>query len=245
MKLKSAADPINSNNSMSTDSAELTDTTYQSNQSNVTDYRAVSKAAVASIVLGVIGISSFLAQIFLVLPVLGIIFGLLGILAVRKYPDELVGGAVAKIGLLISAVCLITSVSMHTFIYATELPDGYQRISFGDLKPSARRGKIFTRRSQELDGKKVFLKGYVRPPSGKKTGLKNFIMVGDFGDCCFGGDVAITDVVAVKIQTDDTVNYGYGLRRIGGTFKLNPNKIPGGEEDVPQVYYEINADHVR
>lgn len=227
---------------MATDSADIS---FNSNQSNVSDYRAVSKAAVASVVLAVLGVASFLAPIFIVLPLLGVVFGILAISAINKFPSELVGKGVAVFGLVVGLLCLVSSIAMHSYIYATELPEGYQRISFGELKPPKRFGITFTKRSEELNGQKVFLKGYVRPPSGKKTNLKNFILVGDFGDCCFGGNPDITDVVAIKIKSDDTVNYGYGLRRIGGTFKLNPHTVPGGEKDIPQVYYEIEADHVR
>ena len=70
-------------------------------------------------------------------------------------------------------------------------------------------------------------------------------MVGDFGDCCFGGDPAATDVVAIKINCDDTVNYGYGLRRIGGIFKLNTRAQSSHEDDIPRVFYEIEANYVR
>lgn len=210
-------------------------------------YQSVCKSAVASIIFAVLGLSAFLAQMFMLLPILAIVFGLLALKAIRAYPDELVGKGAAKVGLIVGLVCLVTSGAMHSFIYATEVPDGYRRISFAELKPSSRSKdpNRFPDRAKDLDGKKVFLKGYVRPPSGKQYGLKNFIMVGDFGDCCFGGDPAITDVVAIKIQTDDTVNYGYGLRRIGGTFKLNPGTAISHEDEIPRVYYEIEADHVR
>lgn len=210
-------------------------------------YQAVCKSAVAAIIFGVLGLSAFLAQMFMLLPILGIIFGLLALKAIYAYPDELVGKGAAKVGLILSIVCLVASGAMHSFIYATEVPEGYRRISFAELKPSSRAAdpNRYPDRAEDFDGAKVFLKGYVRPPSGKQYGLKNFIMVGDFGDCCFGGDPAITDVVAVKIKCDDTVNYGYGLRRIGGTFKLNPGKAISHEDEIPQVYYEIEADYVR
>lgn len=210
-------------------------------------YQSVCKSAVASVIFAVLGLSAFMAQAFMLLPILGIIFALLALKAIRAYPDELVGKGAAKIGLLLSLVCLVASGAMHSFIYATEVPEGYRRISFAELKPSSRASDPdrYPDRATEFDGERVFLKGYVRPPSGKQYGLKNFIMVGDFGDCCFGGDPAITDVVAIKIKCDDTVNYGYGLRRIGGTFKLNPGKAISHEDEIPRVYYEIEADYVR
>jgi len=88
----------------------------------------------------------------------------------------------------------------------------------------------------ELDGKKVFIKGYVRPPGGKKRKLQDFILVGDFGSCC---------VVAVSIIGDDTVDYGYALRRIAGTFRLNKQTKRTKEKEVPQVFYEIHTNEVR
>lgn len=210
-------------------------------------YKAVCKSAVAAVIFGVLGISAFLAQLFMVLPFLGVIFAFLAMKAIRAYPDELVGRGAAKFGMILSLVCLIGSGAMHSFIYATEVPDGYRRISFAELKPSSRGtdANEYPDRAAELDGQRIFIKGYVRPPSGKQYNLKTFIMVGDFGDCCFGGDPAATDVVAVKIKSDDTVNYGYGLRRIGGTFKLNQRAQRSHEDDIPRVFYEIEADYVR
>ena len=148
---------------------------------------------------------------------------------------------------MLGVLCFIAGAGMHSFIYATEVPDGYRRISFAELKASSRGTDAngYPARVEDFDGQRVFIKGYVRPPSGKKYELKNFIMVGDFGDCCFGGDPAITDVVAIKIKSEDTVNYGYGLRRIGGTFKLNPKTTTSHEDEIPRVFYEIEADYVR
>jgi len=210
-------------------------------------YQAVCKTSVAAVIFGILGAFAFLSQIFLLIPLLAIVFGLMALKAIRKWPDELVGKKAAKIGLVLGLVCFVGALAMHSFIYATEVPEGYRRISFAELKPSSRGTDPngYPKRADEFNGQKVFIKGYVRPPSGKRYGLKNFIMVGDFGDCCFGGDPAITDVVAVKIQTDDTVNYGYGLRRIGGTFKLNPSTTMSHEEEIPRVFYEIEADYVR
>ena len=229
-----------------TEEKPTTSEAYKSAFTEEAAYQSVCKSAVTSVIFGVLGLSAFLAQAFVLLPIIGVIFGILALKAIRQYPDELVGRGAAKVGLILSLVCLVASCAMHSFIYATEVPEGYRRISFAELKPSSRGDKTRPpKRADELDGKKIFVKGYVRPPSGKKYGLSSFIMVGDFGDCCFGGDPSPTDVIAVKIKIDDTVNYGYGLRRIGGTFKLNHNAVPSDEEEIPRVFYEIDADYVR
>ena len=218
--------------------------TTHSHESDRFQYRSVSKAAISSLVFAVFGLTSFVSPIFVVLPALGVGLGLVALANFKRYPDELVGKFAAKIGLMVSLACLIASIAQHSYVYATEVPDGYQRINYGMLRDNPKTALPFSENAAKLDGKQVFLKGYVRP-GARKQKLKNFILVGDFGDCCFGGSPDITEVVAIDIKIDKTVNYSYALRRIAGTFKLNPNSKRVNEKDVPQVFYEIHADHVK
>lgn len=214
-------------------------------RSDQNEFKSVSKSAVACLAFAILGIAAFLAELFVILPLLGVGCGLSALISIKRYPDELVGKVPAQIGLVVSLICLVGSIAMHSYIYATEVPPDHRRISFSDLSDNRKTNLPYSEKAKELDGQKVFIKGYVRPPSGKKKRLKNFIMVGDFGDCCFGGSPKITEVIAVKIKSSDTVDYSYGLRRIGGTFRLNPNTAPVNEKEVPQVFYEIEAHHVR
>ena len=208
-------------------------------------YRSLSKPAVASLTFAILGLSSFLHPVFVLLPTLGVGFGLIALASFRRFPDELVGKIPAQIGFFVSLICLVSSVGMHAVIYATEVPEGYQRITYSTLRDNPKTSLPFAEKAKELDGERVFLKGYVRP-GVKKKNLKDFILVGDFGDCCFGGNPKITEVVAIHIVDDDkTVNYGFALRRIAGVFRLNPNSKSIREKDVPQVFYEIEADYVK
>lgn len=208
-------------------------------------YRSLSKPAVASLTFAILGLSSFLHPVFVLLPTLGVGFGLIALAGFRRFPDELVGKIPAQIGFFVSLICLVASVGMHAVIYATEVPEGYQRITYSTLRDNPKTSLPFAEKAKELDGEKVFMKGYVRP-GAKKTDLKDFILVGDFGDCCFGGNPKITEVVAIHIVDEDkTVNYGFALRRIAGVFRLNPNTKSIREKDIPQVFYEIEADYVK
>ena len=126
----------------------------------------------------------------------------------------------------------------------TEVPDGYNRISFRMLKDDPTTDKPYSEKAEELDMTPVFLKGFVRP-GNKRKNLKDFILVGDFGSCCFGGSPEITDVVAVSIKSDKRVNYGLRIRKIAGTFRLNRNAAVTQEKEVPRVFYQIDADIVK
>ena len=208
-------------------------------------YRSLSKPAVASLTFAILGLTSFLHPVFVLLPTLGIGFGFIALTSFKKFPDEFVGKVAAKIGFFLSLTCLISSVAMHAVIYATEVPEGYQRVTYSNLRDNPKTALPFAEKAKELDGQKVFMKGYVRP-GVKKRNLRDFILVGDFGDCCFGGNPKITEVVAVHIVDDEkTVNYGFALRRIAGVFRLNPNTKSTREKEVPQVFYEIEADYVK
>ena len=225
--------------------AELQNSMSTYTETDSQQYRSVSKSAVACLVFAVMSVLSFLSEVFVLFPLLGVIFGLCSFGVFKRFPGELVGKAVAKIGFIVSLICLISSIGYHSYVYATEVPPGHERISFRDLAPQKKRAKYpFSERALELDGKKVFLKGYVRP-SDKQRGMKNFILVGDFGDCCFGGNPKITDVVAISIVGDDTVDYSYRKRKIMGEFRLHQKKRKIDEKDIPTVYYEIIANHVQ
>lgn len=208
-------------------------------------YRAVSKAALASVVFAILGSFSFWAKVFVMLPLLGLVFALFARINLRRYPEELTGTTAASIGLVINLILLVGSIGFHCWVEATEVPEGYNKISFYDLKPKPRESSLpFSPKAKDLDGKKVFLKGWVRP-SDRKTGLKQFILVGDFGSCCFGGSPKPTDVVAVEIVTDQTVDYSWVERKIGGTFRLNTRPVQVGDAEIPALYYQLEADYVK
>lgn len=208
------------------------------------EYRSISKAAIVCVVFAIIAALAFLSEVFVLFPLLGVCFGAVALTNIRKYPDELIGKLAAQIGTVVCALCFAGAVSWHAYVWFTEVPEGYQRISFSTLNADPKSGIDYSEEAVELDGKNVFVRGYVRP-GAKKTRLKKFILVGDFGSCCFGGDPDIWDIVAIDIKTDKTVDYGFGRRKIGGKFKLNKRPVGHREKDIPGIVYEIEADHIK
>ena len=211
---------------------------------NEFQYRTISKSAVASLVFAIFGVGAFVLPQFILLPVLAIGFGFIALMEIRKYPEEVSGKLAARIGLGFGLVIAVGSIALHTYVLITEVPEGYERMAFSDLRPNLRTSLPFSEKAQELDGKKVFLKGYVRP-NAQMTNMKDFILVGDFGDCCFGGNPKITEVVAVNITSDDLIDHSYFQRKIGGTFRLDSGERRIDEDGIPKVYYSIEADYIR
>ncbi len=207
-------------------------------------YRSLSKAAVGGAIFAVLGLTYIVATPLILLPTIALGLSWTGLASVKRYPEELVGRKVAKFGLVLSLMLLIGGTAWHTYIYMTEVPEGYERISFRMLKNDTNTSLPYSEQAEALDGTKVFLKGFVRPGT-HRTNLRDFILVGDFGSCCFGGNPEITDVVAISIQSDERVNYSLRVRKIAGTFRLNRRSAPTDEKEVPKVFYQIDADIIK
>jgi hypothetical protein len=207
-------------------------------------YRSVCKTAVLALVFAIFSLSSALSSAFLIFPIIAAILGGYALVQFRRYPDELVGRPMAHVGLWVGLVAFVGGIAWHSYCYYTEVPPNYDRISFRMLKPERGTRKPYAAGAEALDGKRVFIKGYVRPSDAKKN-LTNFVLVGDFGQCCFGGSPKMTDVIAVSLQNNLTVDYSWRLRHIGGVFRLNRNPRKYSEKDIPQVVYSIEADYLK
>jgi hypothetical protein len=212
-------------------------------EAELVHYRTTSKAAVAGFIFALLGLLYLVGTALLLLPILGLSFSLIGLAKVRRLPDELKGRRLGRIGAFLSALVLVGGTAWHAWVYATEVRPGYERISFRMLKDDPSTPLLWNEQAERLDGKKIFVKGWVRP-GNRSTNLKDFILVGDFGTCCFGGSPKISDVVAVSIQGDERVSFSWVPKKIHGVFRLNRQPAATGEKGVPRVFYQIEADSV-
>lgn len=215
---------------------------HQIGPSDAEMYQLRSKSATLALLFGVFSTVCFVFIVFMSLAPLAIVLGWHGLRVIRRYPEEYTGAGFAKLGIALGLLSLVGGSALHTTIYLTEVREGYERITFyADLKNKAEKP---TDRAKELDGKKVFLKGYVRPGL-RRDGLMEFLMVGDFGDCCFGGSPNLSEIVYIKMPPDQTTQYDYMLRKIHGTFRLN-QKLQKSDQianDVAGYIYQIDADY--
>ena len=93
-------------------------------------YRAICPAAIASVLLGVLSPVSVLSIFLVLIPFLGVLIGLYALLQIRQQRTELTGTLIAYIGILLSAVAVVGSGSLHVYVYLTEVPAGHQRIHY-------------------------------------------------------------------------------------------------------------------
>ncbi len=204
-------------------------------------YRALSTLAVISLIVGLLSALALFDWIWLVLPVCGIVLGLCAWRNVKKRPDELSGLALAKAGVALSAVFLFAGPSRLTFELMNEVPEGYNRISYETLQPDINNpGEKIPEGALALDGKRVFIKGYVFPGS-KEYGIKTFLLVRDQGDCCFGGNPKVTDRVQVTLVDPLRLTFRKRLHGVAGVFHVKPAPAVDG---IGGVYYQLEADYL-
>lgn len=207
-------------------------------------YRALSSLAVVSGVLGGLSASALLDWSLFVIPIVGIIAGAVALKRIRANPSEYTGEGFALTGTMLSMTFLIAGASWLSYIYATEVPEGHVRISYDLLQPDSKTpNQIVPPSAQELDGKKVFIKGYVYQPSGgQMTGLKEFVLVRDKGQCCFGGNPKLTDMILVKLRGSLTAEFNMRVVKLAGDFHVSP---AAGMHGLGGVVYQLDADYLQ
>ena len=206
-------------------------------------YRAVSKSAVSCLVVGLLSFTALMGPALLPLPAVGILLGLVALGKLRRYPAELSGRPAALIGLALCIVLLVGGSVLHAVVYATEVPEGFQRISFADLQPVPEARPLpVSPKALELNGQKVFIKGYVYP-DGQQYNIKRFVLIPDMGTCCFGGQPKLTDMVEVTLRDPLRTVFERRKRRLAGTLLVDTRLKP--VSGLNGVYYRLDAEYVR
>jgi hypothetical protein len=200
--------------------------------------------AILSLLLALASPIVALFVILLPVPALGLLCGLLALRQIRRYPQELTGKVPALIGVIVSAVSLAAGIAGHAYAYATEVPDGYSRISFQDLQPETRQlVSTVPSRAMALDGQKIFIKGYVHPSVDGLGEVRQFILVPDMGTCCFGGTPKLWDMIEVTMTDGDPVKYSRRKRKLAGILKVDPNLK--NVEGFGGVLYTLQGEYVQ
>ncbi len=226
------------------------------NREEDVQYRALHTGALISLVLGIVSVFVVITAatsfewclVAAPIPALGMFIGLRSLAKIRRHPDQYTGRGLAKLGVALSLAFLIGGVSYGGYVYATEVPDGYTRISFTEMKPDElqeRGGVAVPPEIAALNGKKIFIKGYIRPGSAtSRTNIDNFLLVRDNNQCCFGdlSKVKYYDQMVVQITNSDRVDDNLQILRMGGTLEVHPENLPlGGRAPV----FTLKADYAK
>ena len=106
------------------------------------------------------------------------------------------------------------------------------QLTFDDVVFDMETDEIFerdmlTEEINEMEGKRISIRGFILPNGTKQSGNKKFILVRDNQECCFGPGAALYDCVLVKLAKGHEVDFTVRPVTVEGTFKLKELEIGG------------------
>ena len=217
-------------------------------------YRSVSKSAVVAIVVSVLSLLAILDFSFWwFLPATGTVLGLLALRITTRFEQHISGKRLALIGFALNITILVVGGTLFTIEYLTEVPDGYQRISFYTLDAEGvSTANPISQEIYELKDNKVFIKGYIHPGVNGLGRIQRFVLVGDLKTCCFGGQPKPWDMVEVTLKKEHHLSYDMKVHKLWGKMDIGSGnhiavgstKEVTGDKPLQGGYYAIDADGV-
>src|SRR5262249_18850197 len=127
-------------------------------------YRALSTAAVAALVLGALSVLAMLDWSLAVIPLAAVILGVVALRKIRRQPQEYTGRGIAIVGIALGILFGAGGMGYLEYVRIHEVPTGYNPIDYSLLQPRPDDPPNFIPpEAKELDGKKIFIKGYIYP----------------------------------------------------------------------------------
>ncbi|WP_419184650.1 DUF3299 domain-containing protein [Botrimarina mediterranea] len=111
-----------------------------------------------------------------------------------------------------------------------------------DIEPDAPFDRsMLTEEVRQLDGERIRIRGYILPTS-QARGIKNFVLVRDNQECCFGPGAALYDCILVTMQGDKSAEFSVRPVAVEGKFKVEEFY---GPDDKPLAIYRLDGEAVK
>jgi hypothetical protein len=110
---------------------------------------------------------------------------------------------------------------------------GTRDVTFDDIKLELKKGDSFassllTEKVKGFNGKAIRIRGYILP-SFQQTGIKQFVLVRDNMECCFGPGALLHDCILVEMAVPATATFTVRPVSVEGTFSIREVKGPDGK----------------
>jgi hypothetical protein len=119
-------------------------------------------------------------------------------------------------------------------------------VTFDDIKLELKKGdpydsSVLTPKVKDLDGKPIRIRGYILP-SFQQTGIRQFVLVRDNMECCFGPGALLHDCILVEMISPATTTFTVRPVSVEGTFSIREVKGPDGKH---LAIYHVNGKEVK
>lgn len=114
-----------------------------------------------------------------------------------------------------------------------ETSEKTQEVNFDDLKFEMKKEDPFERtmltsKIEDLNGKPIRVRGYMLP-SFQAKGIKQFVLVRDNLECCFGPGAALYDCIMVDMVDGESAKFSVRPIAVEGIFKVQELKGVDGK----------------
>ncbi|MEX0641913.1 MAG: DUF3299 domain-containing protein [Pirellulales bacterium] len=103
------------------------------------------------------------------------------------------------------------------------------------------RRQMLTDSIESMFGQRIRIRGFIIPPA-QKRGIKQFVLVRDDQECCFGPGAALFDCIFVEMKPGNTVEYSGRPVAVEGTFGFKEIIGPNGRH---WAIYHLDAESVQ
>lgn len=126
-----------------------------------------------------------------------------------------------------NSVAIKPDPSLPTRDAAGILESSFDDVKFEMDKTAAFEESMLTAQVKKLFDDRIRIRGYMYPTL-RKRGLKQFVLVRDNMECCFGPGAAIYDCILVTMKEGETAEYTIRPIAVEGKFRFDPLKGPDG-----------------
>ena len=118
--------------------------------------------------------------------------------------------------------------------------------TFDDLRFELKPGDPFQREMlpetiEQMGGQRIRIRGFILP-TPQKRGIREFVLVRDNQECCFGPGAALYDCMLVEMQPGETAEFSIRPVAVEGTFNIQEIRGPDGKH---LVIFHLSAESVR
>ena len=93
-----------------------------------------------------------------------------------------------------------------------------------DIEPDAPfERSLLTPEIEALAGQRIRIRGYILP-TAQKRGIKQFVLVRDNQECCFGPGAALYDCILIRMQPGKTAEFSIQPVAVAGKFEIQEFK---------------------
>ncbi|MCC7474452.1 MAG: DUF3299 domain-containing protein [Pirellulales bacterium] len=85
---------------------------------------------------------------------------------------------------------------------------------------------MLTKEIEALDGQRIRIRGYILP-TPQKHGIRQFVLVRDNQECCFGPGAALYDCILVEMKQGKTANFTIRPIAVDGKFEVHEFVVGG------------------